>query len=686
MDEFEDNNEHFCFYGDPLDPYDEDSVPRKRPISVEEQIATDAQGRRRFHGAFTGGFSAGFFNTVGSLEGWNPTDFKSSRHEKSTILSQKPEDFMDEEDMGEDGFAPHVVRATKDYNISKKRKKQMFTDGPIPGEPVLHNILSSGNETIGYMLLKSLRIQSKKVEQQQEKTYGCQMPRLDELQDFKDLNHFEMPTIYKQFLAKPKSETFGLGYIGLSEIIAPLEVKSQLKITDSNNKKLSIRGQAFGVGAFEEDDDDIYMKEDMSNYDFELAGEKEAIQTKKDETKLVLGLFERSKGTPLLKQGKQYSLPTIPHSFTGKHKVKRSRFEPVIEELAQSTSGKINPLIRAKYLGEEEVKEENITASKSLNETKNKNDNDKPQEPVKDNLNAYLSDRFVSSSKEENVNDILEKVDKSESIHGTSEMRAAVKMKMFGPLTRITTDWMPSSLLCKRFNVQQPHVDCSEKTKTRTKNIIFEYQKHLEEQQELQPGLVEQKEKIEIKTEEPETVTEEVPSDLKELLSTTSSQREHDLNEKLNLEEHQDLFRAIFLSSDSESDREKTSENSEDESRKEEFKDSILSEQMLLPIIKPLKEGLLSGINLSDINKAQQGEESEKKLPQNQKEEEEEKDRYGPKMPNKCSNIQTPAVIHVDTDSECEWVEKDGKSAKKRKEKKVKKHKSKHKKHKHKKK
>jgi len=29
----------------------------------------DAQGRIRFHGAFTGGFSAGYFNTVGSKEG-----------------------------------------------------------------------------------------------------------------------------------------------------------------------------------------------------------------------------------------------------------------------------------------------------------------------------------------------------------------------------------------------------------------------------------------------------------------------------------------------------------------------------------------------------------------------------------------------------------------------------------------
>jgi hypothetical protein len=29
----------------------------------------DDEGRRRFHGAFTGGYSAGYYNTVGSKEG-----------------------------------------------------------------------------------------------------------------------------------------------------------------------------------------------------------------------------------------------------------------------------------------------------------------------------------------------------------------------------------------------------------------------------------------------------------------------------------------------------------------------------------------------------------------------------------------------------------------------------------------
>jgi hypothetical protein len=45
-----------------------DSVSKK-PLAVQDQVATDEKGRRRFHGAFTGGFSAGYFNTVGTKHG-----------------------------------------------------------------------------------------------------------------------------------------------------------------------------------------------------------------------------------------------------------------------------------------------------------------------------------------------------------------------------------------------------------------------------------------------------------------------------------------------------------------------------------------------------------------------------------------------------------------------------------------
>jgi G patch domain-containing protein 1 len=70
-----DDEEQYIYYGTPLqeeadaarnavraakDP----TVTRSAPLHQQE--ATDEQGRRRFHGAFTGGYSAGYFNTVGS--------------------------------------------------------------------------------------------------------------------------------------------------------------------------------------------------------------------------------------------------------------------------------------------------------------------------------------------------------------------------------------------------------------------------------------------------------------------------------------------------------------------------------------------------------------------------------------------------------------------------------------------
>ncbi len=61
-----------------------DSCRHQHHMAMQE--VTDAEGRRRFHGAFTGGYSAGYYNTVGSLEGWNPSTFKSSREER---LKQK---------------------------------------------------------------------------------------------------------------------------------------------------------------------------------------------------------------------------------------------------------------------------------------------------------------------------------------------------------------------------------------------------------------------------------------------------------------------------------------------------------------------------------------------------------------------------------------------------------------------
>ena len=48
---------------------DEDIIKAKEKKEKEFYVL-DKQGRRRFHGAFTGGFSAGYFNSVGTKEGF----------------------------------------------------------------------------------------------------------------------------------------------------------------------------------------------------------------------------------------------------------------------------------------------------------------------------------------------------------------------------------------------------------------------------------------------------------------------------------------------------------------------------------------------------------------------------------------------------------------------------------------
>lgn len=51
------------------------------------------------HGAFTGGFVAGYKNTVGSEMGWTPSNFVSSKNARNTNKKQTVMDYMDHEDL-----------------------------------------------------------------------------------------------------------------------------------------------------------------------------------------------------------------------------------------------------------------------------------------------------------------------------------------------------------------------------------------------------------------------------------------------------------------------------------------------------------------------------------------------------------------------------------------------------------
>ena len=68
--------EDYVSVGTPFPPLEtEEDVEKARRKKDKEQYVLDRQGRRRFHGAFTGGFSAGYYNTVGTKEGMRPSPF-----------------------------------------------------------------------------------------------------------------------------------------------------------------------------------------------------------------------------------------------------------------------------------------------------------------------------------------------------------------------------------------------------------------------------------------------------------------------------------------------------------------------------------------------------------------------------------------------------------------------------------
>ncbi|EPY51740.1 RNA-binding protein [Schizosaccharomyces cryophilus OY26] len=84
-----------CIYGTPVHL---EAYQNSHNLPVWKQAATDERNRKRFHGAFTGGFSAGYYNSVGSKEGWQPKAWSSSKTDRGQKIGLSLEDIMDEED------------------------------------------------------------------------------------------------------------------------------------------------------------------------------------------------------------------------------------------------------------------------------------------------------------------------------------------------------------------------------------------------------------------------------------------------------------------------------------------------------------------------------------------------------------------------------------------------------------
>ncbi|KAE8906528.1 hypothetical protein PF005_g23627 [Phytophthora fragariae] len=285
---------------------------------VRNQEVTDAQGRRRFHGAFTGGYSAGYYNSVGSEEGWTPRTFSSSRGDRMPRVEQRAEDFMDEED---DPLLGKRLETTERYDTlqtgAKRRlQQQQQTDqggagaGAIPGFALPDDWVLPVDDSIGAKLLKQMgwkeghgigqRVRRRKFLEEKE---GEETPKLltqgvqeetTEMGARVDAEEEVYVPPRKVFdvqkaFPKPKLDRYGAGFDPYTNAPEFSRYKQQeeekqrakegshrqvvsfsdaLKATNGSNRATT----AYGLSALEEDDDiDVYGSVSMAEFDRVIA-------------------------------------------------------------------------------------------------------------------------------------------------------------------------------------------------------------------------------------------------------------------------------------------------------------------------------------------------------------------------------------------------------------------------------
>ncbi|NXE99065.1 GPTC1 protein, partial [Menura novaehollandiae] len=788
--ESSDSEEDLVSYGSALQPLQEgDRI--KKPVPFQEQTVKDAKGRyQRFHGAFTGGFSAGYFNTVGTKEGWTPSAFVSSRQKRADRTILGPEDFMDEEDLSEFGIAPKDITTTDDFaskakdRIKEKARQIAGVVAAIPGTTAFDDLIGPSKITVGVELLRKMgwkegqgigpRVKRKPCRQKPDPTvkiYGCALPpglsegSEDEEDEYQPENVTFAPKDVMPVDLTPKENIHGLGYKGLdpSQALFGVSGREHLNLftggseetsnlfgnlRHSKGRKLGITGQAFGVGALEEEDDDIYATDTLSKYDTVLKDEepgdglygwtapKQYKSKKRPERefkyvgKILDGFSLASKSSAPIKI---YPPPNLPRNYRPVH-----YFRPVIaagnenyhlQKALEESIGKLesdptqqsrhalNAAQRREQLGEtglkgptpsvleylsekdrERLKEVKQAAEQQMKakivSQQSRNSRFQPASPddashkwqmllgvqlanagssdfrpfaknpekqkryenfvkslkqgEKDTLECFLdpnmtewergreqeeffraamfyrssnptlSSRFTRAKYEDDVDKVEVPRDQENDI---DDKETAVKMKMFGKLTRDKFEWHPDKLLCKRFNVRDPYPDSSvvglPKVK-RDKYSVFNFltmpepttsvtqatnkkiqesnslnkpkkpsrwdvsDKEKEKKDSISEFISLARSKADVQQQPPVPATEECGTGLSETLPTVVPNEDKDLEEESG-RPPMDLFKAIFVSSSDEKSSSSEEESDEEPQPTTSVRESETTKQVDVP-------------------------------------------------------------------------------------------------------
>ncbi|KAF3332758.1 G patch domain-containing protein 1 [Carex littledalei] len=308
------DEEDYVYFGTPIER-EEDTSSRKRKAVAEagtvralapwKQEVKDEEGRRRFHGAFTGGYSAGYYNTVGSKEGWTPQTFTSSRKNRSEVKKQSINSFLDEDDlkhiggnaletsMQYDTFGFTAAEFARKKAEEEQKKRPSAIPGPAPDEIVLPASSSIGKKLLmkmGWRQSSSIKDSNAEalyeIRREARKAFlafpsgNAEFELLEK--DTVDTDEFpEMSTDVScksgntpVYVLDPKQDMCGLGYDPFKH--AP-EFRDSKKLRESksgekNKGKIRMGGNllssssgkyapGFGIGALEEldvEDEDIY--------------------------------------------------------------------------------------------------------------------------------------------------------------------------------------------------------------------------------------------------------------------------------------------------------------------------------------------------------------------------------------------------------------------------------------------
>ncbi|KAL4925875.1 putative G-patch domain protein [Aspergillus undulatus] len=470
--DFQAHQSPYAFFGTPLPPLDEGTRDDGSYVPVWKQEVTDDRGRKRLHGAFTGGFSAGYFNTVGSKEGWTPATFVSSRQNRAKdARKQRAEDFMDEEDIREAEEA-----RTLQTNDEFSGFGSTATDTTRVGG--LMDVFKVSGETVGVKLLK-------KMGWREGQGIGPKVRRKAAGDDADNMYLFA-PENPPMVAFVRKTDHKGLGFEGEARLSSRQEEHGESDedtdpffgrrlITDKSKqpKHQKPRQGAFGVGVLNDtgsDDEDPYSMGPKISYNRTIGGDrkkkgkmktaettlgssnpllsnkpvfipKKAIVAKGaagfrkcHDGRLPLDGFLLAEGVSslTLSLDKKYAPPEIPNDWKSKkapsNQQKASGYASTAEAARAST---LDPVSRAALLGEDQL------PAKSIFDWMTPEGREKIAKLTgKTNLPPALGEKapqgyeLSESQKRKDLWDLVPKVDKLVAVQA---------------LTRAASGWMPYS-------------------------------------------------------------------------------------------------------------------------------------------------------------------------------------------------------------------------------------------------